>query len=87
MANYIHEQMKKYANGLNMSFKGKDDDVKWVEAANQARKASDYIEAMGDLLQQDSKRDPVIEFALVIIKDKNIKKDIKRWADSKGIVT
>ena len=50
MANYIHEQMKKYANGLNMSFKGKDDDVKWVEAANQARKASDYIEAMGDLL-------------------------------------
>ena len=87
MANYIHEQMKKYANGLKMSFKGKDDDVKWVEAANQARKASDYIEAMGDLLQQDGKRDPVIEFALVIIKDKNIKKDIKRWADSKGIVT
>ncbi len=79
--------MKKYAKGLRMSFNGKDDDVRWVEAANQARRASDYIEAMGDLLQQDGKRDPVIEFALVIIKDKNIKKDIKRWADSKGIVT
>ena len=79
--------MKKVAECFQMSFKGKDDDVKWVEAANQARKASDYIEAMGDLLQQDGKRDPVIEFALVIIKDKNIKKDIKRWADGKGIVT
>jgi hypothetical protein len=42
--------MKKYANGLRMSFNGKDDDVRWVEAANQARRASDYIEAMGDLL-------------------------------------
>ena len=79
--------MKKYAKGLKMFFNGKDDDVRWVEAANQARKANDYIQAMGDLLQQDGKRDPVIEFALVIIKDKNIKKDIKRWADSKGIVT
>jgi hypothetical protein len=42
--------MKKYAKGLRMSFNGKDDDVRWVEAANQARRASDYIEAMGDLL-------------------------------------
>ena len=79
--------MKKYAKGLKMFFNGKDDDVRWVEAANQARKANDYIQAMGDLLQQDGKRDPVIEFALVIISDKNIKKDIKRWTDSKGIVT
>ena len=79
--------MKKYAKGLKMSFNGKDDDVRWVEAANQARKASDYIQAMGGLLQPDGKRDPVIEFALVIIRDKNIKKDIKRWTDSKGIVT
>ena len=42
---------------------------------------------MGDLLGDDGKCKPVIEFALVIISDKNIKKDIKRWADSKGIVT
>ena len=41
---------------------------------------------MKDLLIDD-KCDPSIEFALVIISDKNIKKNIKRWADSKGIVT
>jgi hypothetical protein len=41
---------------------------------------------MEDLLIK-GKCDPSIEFALVIIRDKNIKKDIKRWADSKGIVT
>ena len=35
----------------------------------------------------NGKCDPSIEFALVVISDKNIKKDIKRWADSKGIVT
>ena len=75
------------AKGLKMSFNGKEDDVRWVEAANQARKASDYTEAMNDLLGNDGKCDPEIEFALVIISDKNIKKDIKRWADSKGIVT
>ena len=79
--------MKEVAERLKMSFNGDEKYVRWVEAPNVARKASDYIEAMGDLLQPDGKRDPVIEFALVIIKDKNIKKDIKRWADSKGIVT
>jgi hypothetical protein len=42
---------------------------------------------MEDLLGNDNKCDPSIEFALVVIRDKNIKKDIKRWADSKGIVT
>jgi hypothetical protein len=42
---------------------------------------------MGDLLGNDGKCNPEIEFALVLISNKNIKKDIKRWADSKGIVT
>lgn len=41
---------------------------------------------MHDLLIGD-KCDPTIEFAIVIIRDKHIKKDIKRWADGKGIVT
>ena len=41
---------------------------------------------MHDILIDDM-CDPEIEFALVVIKDKFIKKDIKRWADSKGIVT
>lgn len=41
---------------------------------------------MHDLLIKD-KCDPTIEFAIVIIRDKHIKKDIKRWADGKGIVT
>ena len=35
--------MKEMAFGLNMSFKGDEDDVIWVEASNEARKASDYI--------------------------------------------
>ena len=35
--------MKDMAKGLNMSFKGDEDDVIWVEASNEARKASDYI--------------------------------------------
>lgn len=69
-----------------MSFKGDEADVKWVEAPNQARRATDYITGMEDLLV-NGKCDPTIEFALVIIRDKNIKKDIKRWADSKGIIT
>ena len=69
-----------------MAFQGSDDDVRWVEAPNQARKAKDYIDGMHDLLI-NNKCDPTIEFALVIIRDKNIKKDIKRWADGKGIVT
>jgi hypothetical protein len=60
--------------------------VRWIEAPNQARRAKDYIEAMSDLLIKD-KCDPIIEFALVIIRDKNIKKEIKKWADSKGIIT
>ena len=68
-----------------MAFKGSDDDVRWIEAPNQARKASDYINGMQDLLIKD-KCDPTIEFAIVILREK-IKKDIKRWADSKGIVT
>jgi hypothetical protein len=41
---------------------------------------------MQDLLI-NGKCDLNIEFALVIIRDKNLKKDIKRWADGKGIVT
>jgi hypothetical protein len=69
-----------------MAFKGSDDDVIWVEAPNQARRAKDYIDGMHNLLF-DNKCDPTIEFALVIIRDKSIKKDIKRWADGKGIVT
>ena len=69
-----------------MAFSGYDDYVRWVEAPNQAKSPKDYILGMQDLLVKD-KCDPTIEFALVIIRDKNIKKDIKRWADSKGIVT
>ena len=69
-----------------MAFKGSEDDVRWIVAPNQARKANDYIIGMQDLLVKD-KCDPTIEFALVILRDKNMKKDIKRWADSKGIVT
>ena len=41
---------------------------------------------MEDLLVK-GKCDPTIEFAFIVIRDKNIKKDIKRWADSKGIIT
>jgi hypothetical protein len=41
---------------------------------------------MQDLLV-NGKCDPTIEFAIVIISNKTIKKDIKRWTDSKGIVT
>jgi hypothetical protein len=41
---------------------------------------------MHDLLI-DNKCDSTILFALVIIRDKSIKKDVKRWADGKGIVT
>ena len=70
-----------------MSFDGDEKYVRWVEAPNEAIKASDYILGMEDLLGNDNKCKPVIEFALVVIRDKNIKKDIKRWADSKGIVT
>lgn len=69
-----------------MSFSGSDDDVRWVEAPNQARRATDYTDGMQDLLV-NGKCDPTIEFAIVIISNKTIKKDIKRWADSKGIVT
>ena len=84
--NSIHTSLKDAAKGLSMSFKGLEEDVRWVEAPNEARKANDYITGMQDLLIND-KCDPQVEFALVIIRDKNIKKDIKRWADSKGIVT
>ena len=69
-----------------MAFTGSEDDVRWVEALNQARSVKDYIKGMEDLLVKE-KCDPTVEFALVVIRDKNIKKDIKRWADSKGIVT
>jgi len=86
IVNCIHEKLKDAAKGLQMAFKGSEDDVRWVVAPNQARKANDYIAGMQDLLVKD-KCDPTIEFALVIIRDKNIKKDIKRWADSKGIIT
>lgn len=41
---------------------------------------------MSDLLV-NNKCDPTIEFALIIIRDKNLKKEIKKWADSKGIIT
>lgn len=69
-----------------MVFKGDENDVRWIEAPNQAEGANDYISVMEDLLVK-GKWDPTIEFALVILRDKNMKKDIKRWADSKGIVT
>jgi hypothetical protein len=35
--------MKEAAVALQMSFTGAEDDVRWVEAPNQAKKASDYI--------------------------------------------
>ena len=69
-----------------MVFKGDENDVRWIEAPNQAEGVNDYISVMEDLLVK-GKWDPTIEFALVILRDKNMKKDIKRWADSKGIVT
>jgi hypothetical protein len=40
---------------------------------------------MHDLLIKD-KFDPTVQFVIVILREK-IKKDIKRWADSKGIIT
>ena len=86
MVNTIHLKLKEASTGLSMAFTGKEDDVRWVEAPNQARSAKDYIKGMEDLLVK-GKCDPSVEFALVVIRDKNIKKDIKRWADSKGIVT
>jgi hypothetical protein len=35
--------MKEVAKYLQMSFYGDENDVRWVEAPNEARKASDYI--------------------------------------------
>ena len=72
--------------GLSMAFVGHEDDVRWIVAENEARTANDYITSMQDILLNE-KCDPEIEFALIVIKDKTIKKEIKRWADSKGIVT
>ena len=87
IANKTHWEMKDKAKGLEMYFEDNDNEVKWVEVPNGGRGSKDYKEGMGDLLGDDDKCKPEIEFALVIISDKNIKKDIKRWADSKGIVT
>ena len=42
-----------------MSFEGSDEDVRWIKARNQAKKASDYIDGMQDLLIKD-KCDPTI---------------------------
>lgn len=86
MVNTIHLKLKEASAGLSMAFTGSENDVRWVEAPNKARSAKDYIKGMEDLLVK-GKCDPSVEFALVVIRDKNIKKDIKRWADSKGIVT
>ena len=86
MVNSIHLKLNEASAGLSMAFTGSENDVRWVEAPNQARSAKDYIKGMEDLLVK-GKCDPSVEFALVVIRDKNIKKDIKRWADSKGIVT
>jgi hypothetical protein len=35
--------MKEVAECLQMSFNGNENNVRWVEAPNEARKASDYI--------------------------------------------
>jgi hypothetical protein len=37
--NAVHGKLKRAAEGLFMTFNGNDDDVRWVEAPNQARKA------------------------------------------------
>jgi hypothetical protein len=57
--NSIHEKIKEAAMGLKMGFKGSDDDVRWIEAPNKARIASDYIAGMQDLLI-NNKADPTI---------------------------
>jgi len=86
MVKPIHEKLKEASLGLSIAFTGDKNDVRWVEAPNQARRANDYINGMEDLLVK-CKCDPTIEFSLVVIRDKNMKKVFKRWADSKGIVT